>query len=397
MESLENFRFMFNNTPFAIFLTDMRGIIVDINKSLEILFGYTKEELIGKNYLKFSNYSSEILSTFKERHKKLLKSELLDPIEVQVYKKDGIPIWVYTISMLIKLGEKTYIQTIIQDITERKLLEQKLKESEQKYKDIAELLPVVIYEADSEYNLTYVNKIAYEKFGYSAEEFKKGLNMVQFIDPSDLKRAHEDLSKFFKGETKKPQIYRLLTSDGRKLTARINSRPIYKEAKIVGIRSVLHDITEMVEAEKNLKESEEKFRTITEQSLMGIAIIQDDLIKYVNQQLRDLLGYNTETIKKWKTGAFASVIHPEDKGLVLEQARRKQKGLNGVITHYQYRLIKKTGEIIWVENYSKTIQYMGRPADLIAIVDITRQKNAEEIIRRENIKYKEFLDTASHE
>ncbi|MFX1395347.1 MAG: ATP-binding protein, partial [Promethearchaeota archaeon] len=82
---------------------------------------------------------------------------------------------------------------------------------------------------------------------------------------------------------------------------------------------------------------------------------------------------------------------------VLEQARRKQKGLNNVINHYQYRLIKKTGEIIWVENYSKTIQYMGRPADLITIIDITKQKNAEEIIRKENTKYKEFLDTASHE
>ncbi|MFX1385462.1 MAG: PAS domain-containing protein, partial [Promethearchaeota archaeon] len=214
MESVKNFLLMFDKTPFAIFLTDMRGIIVDINKSSEKLFGYTKEELIGKNYLKFSNYSSEILSTFKERYKKLLKSEILDPIEIEIYKKDGIPIWVNALSMLIKLGENTYIQTIIQDITERKLLEQKSKESE------------------------------------------------------------------------------------------------------------------------------EKFRTITEQSLMGIAIIQDDLIKYVNQQLRDLMGYTKEKIKKWGPGAFANAIYPEDKGLVLEQARRKQKGLNNVINHYQYRLIK---------------------------------------------------------
>jgi len=147
------------------------------------------------------------------------------------------------------------------------------------------------------------------------------------------------------------------------------------------------DITEKKRIEQKLKESEKKFRTITEQSLLGICIIQDNLIKYINQQFADLLGYTVEEVKNWKSGWFANVIHSEDRDWVMEQARKKQSGAKDVKHYYQYRLIKKTGEIIWLANFSRTILYMGRLANLVTVIDISERKHAEQKLKESEEQY----------
>ncbi len=131
-------------------------------------------------------------------------------------------------------------------------------------------------------------------------------------------------------------------------------------------------ITKM-QAEQNLKESKEKFKLIAEQSIMALCIIQDNKFKYINQRLADIVGYPIEEMKSWQHGEFIKLVHPEDKEMVLEQAIKKQIGDKNVINRYQYRGIKKNGEIIWVENYSKTITYEGKPADLVIILDIPEE------------------------
>ena len=67
--------------------------------------------------------------------------------------------------------------------------------------------------------------------------------------------------------------------------------------------------------EKQLKESEEKYRTLTEQSFLGIAILQDDLIQYVNNQLANTFGYTVEEIMALEKGGFLNFIYPEDRKL----------------------------------------------------------------------------------
>ena len=90
-------------------------------------------------------------------------------------------------------GERK-ILSIARDITERKITEQKTKESEQKYRDIAELLPDVIFETDLNLKLIYVNTIAFEKFGYTKEDLRAGLKITQIVDPEYL----EEASKYIK-------------------------------------------------------------------------------------------------------------------------------------------------------------------------------------------------------
>ncbi len=149
---------------------------------------------------------------------------------------------------------------IILDITKRKNAEQKLKESEEKYRELVELLPDIVAEVNTKLEITYANSIAFELFGYSQEDFNKGLKVIQMIAPEDLEKASKNMKKVFNGEIIEPIDYLLLKKDGTKFYSRINSRPIYKVGRITGLRCVISDVTERKKIEAELKESEVKYR-----------------------------------------------------------------------------------------------------------------------------------------
>jgi PAS domain S-box-containing protein len=150
--------------------------------------------------------------------------------------------------------------TTFEDITERIRAERNLKESEKKYREIAELLPDIIYEADRQGNLTYVNSIGFEKFKYSAEDFKNGITLMELISEEDREKAQKNIKKLLKGREIQPTQYLMLRKDNSKFYARIHSRPISNEGKIVGIRGTVSDIHKRVIAEKKIKESEAELK-----------------------------------------------------------------------------------------------------------------------------------------
>jgi two-component system, cell cycle sensor histidine kinase and response regulator CckA len=143
------------------------------------------------------------------------------------------------------------------------------------------------------------------------------------------------------------------------------------------ILGMLEDITDLKLAEERAGEGEERFRVLAEQSLLGIAILQDDAIRFVNQAVSEMNGYSIEEMSSWRVADFAQVIHPEDLGFATEQARKKQAGELNALAHYEYRLITKSGELRWAEQFSRTIEYGGRPADFVTIIDITARKQVE--------------------
>ncbi len=152
---------------------------------------------------------------------------------------------------------------------------------------------------------------------------------------------------------------------------------------------------EQNKTEYHLKESEENYRIITEQLLLGVAIVQDNIYKYVSQRYAEIGGYPVEEMINWKTGEFIKTVYPDDREMVMEQSIKKQHGDEDVITQYTFRALTKTSEIIWLEIYSKTIMYEGRPAVLISLTDITPRKQAELKLKKSEEKYREAYEIAS--
>jgi len=144
------------------------------------------------------------------------------------------------------------------------------------------------------------------------------------------------------------------------------------------ILGMLEDITERKLAEERAGEGEERFRVIAEQSMLGLMIFQDDRIRFVNRAVSDVNGYSVEEMSEWTPLDFVRVIHPEDIAFVTEQGKKKQASDPTARTHYLYRIFTKSGDLRWVEQYSRTIDYCGRAADFITLIDITARKIAEE-------------------
>lgn len=140
----------------------------------------------------------------------------------------------------------------------------------------------------------------------------------------------------------------------------------------------LRDITARRRMEQALRQSEEKFRLICEQSLLGIAILQDDRVAYANQAVASLNGYRIEELMGFSPIDFSKLVHPDDVAFVSEQARRKQAGESDTVTHYGYRILTKSGAPKWVEQYSTSIHYGTGTADLVMLVDASERKRAEE-------------------
>ena len=137
-DSEEKYRHLYESSPYGIVVIDNHGIILDINSTISILFGYTKKDLIGQNYLNLLNiYPEDTISAIKHINDLIFKKK--DPtitINItEINKKDGTPAWVHSELSRVKIGPENVIQIIVQDVTEKKIAEEKLKESERKLRE----------------------------------------------------------------------------------------------------------------------------------------------------------------------------------------------------------------------------------------------------------------------
>ncbi len=171
-------------------------------------------------------------------------------------------------------------------------------------------------------------------------------------------------------------------------------RPFLREELdlINAIAEFLGRIYEQKKAENDLRDSEEKFRIITEQSLMGIAILQNNNFIYINHYFASICGYSVQEIMGWGSDEWIKIIHPEFRDFVSKQAAIKQQGTSDAIIHYESKILTKKGIVKWIDNYSKSIQFQGHYADLINIIDITDQKNAEVQLKESEEKYRKILN-----
>ena len=111
----------------------------------------------------------------------------------------------------------------------------------------------------------------------------------------------------------------------------------------------------------------------------------------------EISEYSIEEMMNWPPNGFAKLIHPKDRAFVMNQARKKQAGEKDVMPHYSCRIIIRSGEIRWVDQYSKTIVYEGRPANFVTIIDITERKQTENDRLDLEESRTEFVAMTSHE
>jgi PAS domain S-box-containing protein len=144
--------------------------------------------------------------------------------------------------------------------------------------------------------------------------------------------------------------------------------------------SMAINITERKKAEDALKRSEDKYRTLVENSLQGLAIIQDLRIVYCNHTFADILGYSIEELLSMNPRQVLGLVALNDRELLLRRNRERMEG-KVVPSRYEHKAVKRDGTVIWVEALISLTEYLGKPAVQATYIDISSRKEAEQRIK----------------
>ena len=263
------------------------------------------------------------------------------------------------------------------------------------YKDLLEFLPEVVFETDLNLNLIYTNETGFEKFGFTKEDFQNGINLADVIAPESIEIAINTVKSIFKGAKSKPSEYMLQRKDKTTFYGRVHSRPVIKDNRPVGLRGIVSDISELKETQSALHDSEEKYRSIVENSRESITILNDQSrIVYANPATSEIFGWSNEELLN---SDFQKYIHKSSLSLVEDIYRKRLRG-EEVPRKYAFKILRKDGEIRIVETISETFKdSKGNKITLARTVDVTEQKKLEEDrIELEKQRLK-FIETTSHE
>lgn len=275
-----------------------------------------------------------------------------------------------------------------QDITERRHAERMLEESEKKYRTLIETAFDGIHLLDLEGNFIFVNKQYCKMLGYSKEELMVK-NFGDTLPPSKRKEGIELFKEIIK-EKLHFSMYegKNLKKDGSLIDVQIKWSFMYEDGKVNAVLGIVRDVTERKREEKVIRESEERFRLLTESSLTGVYLIQDNIFRYINPALASIFGYRIEELID-KLGPLDLTSH-EDRALVTENIRKRVKGVVRDI-RYSFKGLRKDRIIIDIETHGARVEYNGRPAIIGTLLDITERKRVEKAIRVSEERYKLLL------
>jgi len=175
-------------------------------------------------------------------------------------------------------------------------------------------------------------------------------------------------------------------SDSKKTKAELISELETLRSRILDLEQ---SETERKRAEEALKESEERYRTLVDNSLTGIYVRRAEKIEFANKRLAEMLGYSLEELKEMP---FLDFLHPEDRETARERAAARMSGL-GSEAYHQYRAVTKNGDILHVEMFGVPIEYRGKPAILGHVHDITERKKIGKALREREEQYRILFET----
>jgi PAS domain S-box-containing protein len=221
--------------------------IVFANSAMSKMLGYVVEELNSLSPkevlgLVYSEDRDQFSNRFRERLAGIQRESSFD---FRAVRKDGSIVWMQASSNRIQYNGQPALQAMFLDIDERKKADEAIRKSEERYRELANSLPEIIFDADVEGRLTFFNKRAFEITGYSQQDFDKGLNAFQLIVPEDRVRAIGNLKRLFAGENFEPNEYKLARKDGSTFTALIRTARVVFENKVIGFRGLAVDVSQL--------------------------------------------------------------------------------------------------------------------------------------------------------
>lgn len=276
-----------HSSPVPQFALDNNHHVVSWNKAIEEYSGIKEAEVLGTRDQWKAFYDAErpvladlMIDEAVEKLPELYPGKFKkSPFVEGAYEvTDFFPkmgtrgVWLHFTTAPIRDAKGAIIGAVetLEDITERKRAEEALEESKKRFRELSDLLPQAVYEMDAKGILTYANRIAFDMFDYTREEFEQGLNVLNMIAQQDRERAKDAICEILNG---KPQLgsmeeYLALRKDGSTFPISNYSSPIIVKDRITGLRGIIIDITAQKRQEQILRT--QLNLSLTLQSIRGL-------------------------------------------------------------------------------------------------------------------------------
>jgi PAS domain S-box-containing protein len=385
-ESEKKYRNLFENVQDVFFQTTLAGIVVEASPSLKNHTGFDPEEVIGTQV-------TDLYYNPAEREKGLHilreKGEVED-YEVSLKSSTGEPVYVSLNARLIPGpdGSQSHIDGVFRNITERKKVAEKLKQSEASLKEAQAIAHICNWDIDMVNDIHMWSEEFYNIFGINKGDVQPSTEaLLSFMHPDDLAGAQAEIAEAFVTLRDSNSNFRFFRKDGSMRHAYIEWRfEFNKDKRPIRLYGILQDITERKEAEESIRQSEANYRQLFKLSPAPMWVLDEETHKFtqVNQACINHYGYSEEEF----AGMTIMNISPQNDETAIGKVSAKA---NQVVSFSSngFRHIKKSGEMIDMETSSIPVILNGEKQILGIAIDVTEKNLYEQKLTRAAIKAQE--------
>ncbi|MBE3068963.1 MAG: PAS domain S-box protein, partial [Planctomycetes bacterium] len=372
--SEEQYRLLFEQSVDGIVVVGADGRIASANAAMWRILGRPQDEVVGSDVL--CHIYPEDIHLVRKRYDLLMSGAA--PLPGQAYRlvrPDGSPIWVEMRSRPLQWEGRPGFLVVARDITDRRQAEDALRASEARYRAVVEDQTEMITRFTPDGTVTFVNEAICRLFGKTRDELL-GHVFTPHVHPDDVALVAEAICSLTPERPVKTHENRDVLSSGEVRWVQWTNHGVFDEAgRLAEIQAVGRDVTERRAAEEALRQSEEKYRALFEQSLDGVAVVADGRVVSANPAFVAIYQRRIEDVPGMDPVAD---MHPDDRQRAAARMREILSGRPGPAHSRRYRLVRPDGSVAVIEALARRIEWEGRPAVQGILRDVTERVRLEE-------------------
>ncbi len=372
-ESEKRFRGVVQSSAAGYSLIDCNGRYVEVNRAWLQIYGFdSAEKVIGRHVLDFQ--PGERAQKADQAMQRLMSGEALPPSEVQFMRSDGtIGFQIMTASPVTRDGVFIGSEAFHIDVTERKIAEEALRESQEHYRRLVELSPEAIF-VHAEGKFVYANPAAVRLFGAEEVGDLLGREELELIHPDMRATVEQRRQSILEHGIAAPLIeQRYIRLDGSVAYAESASAPFVYEGRRA-VQVVARDVSDRVAARRALEESEDRFRRLVELSPDAIYIQVDGKITFINQAGVRLFG--AERSEQLLGMSILERVHPDFREVVLARMRGVNTQRREALPQEQV-FLRLDGSSVDVEAAASPFVFQGKNGGQVIVRDISDRRQRE--------------------